>query len=115
MQIAKQVFDDGNDDQRDVILNSTLEGLDSLAEELRYDGENDDRNVPNLRWRCAHLALSMSQAGFNCKPAVARWLELAPTDPFPEVRNVPLDNLRGSLVEDALQHRQADLWTDSDV
>ena len=115
LQIAKQVFDDGNDDQRDVILNSTLEGLDSLAEELRYDGENDDRNVPNLRWRCAHLALSMSQAGFNCKPAVARWLELAPTDPFPEVRNVPLDNLRGSLVEDALQHRQADLWADSDV
>ena len=91
--LAKQVFDDGNDNQREIILDSTLVGLDYLAEELRYDGENDDRDVLNLRWRCVQLATSMSHAGLNCKPAVARWLELAATDPFPEVRNVPLDHI----------------------
>ena len=115
LELARQVFDHGSDDQRDVILNSILEGLDYLAEELRYDGEHDNSDVPNLRWRCAQLASSMSQAGFNYKTAVARWLELASTDPFPEVRNVLLDNLRGSIVEGVLQHRQTDLQAGSDV
>ena len=114
LQIAKQVFDDGNDDQQDVILNSTLDGLEYLAEELRYGVKNDDIDVPNLRWRCMQLASSISNAGFSCRPAVARWLELAPTDPFPEIRNAPLDNLREPLGEDALQPRQVDLCTDSD-
>ena len=94
--LAKQVFDDGNDDQREIILDSTLVGLDYLAEELRYDVENDDRDVLNLRWRCVQLATSMSHAGFNCKPVVARWLELAVTDPFPEVSQRPTrPHLRG--------------------
>ena len=114
LQIAKQVFDDGSDDQRDVILNFTLEGLEYLAEELRYDVENDDIDVPNLRWRCTQLASSMSNAGFSCRPAVARWLELAPTDPFPEIRNAPLDDLRKSIGEDALQPRQVEPCADSD-
>ena len=91
LQIANQVFDDGTDDQQDVILDSTLEGLEYLAEELRYGVENDDIDVPNLRWRCTQLASSMSHAGFSRRPAVSRWLELAPTDPFPEVRNVPVN------------------------
>ena len=114
LQIAKQVFDDGIDDQRDVILNFTLEGLEYLAEELRYDVENDDIDVPNLRWRCTQLASSMSNAGFSCKPAVARWLDLAPTDPFPEVRNALLDDLRESIGEDTLQPRQVEPCSDSD-
>ena len=105
LQIAKQVFDDGNDDQRDVILNFTLDGLEYLAEELRYDTENDDIDVPNLRWRCTQLASSMSNAGFSCRPAVVRWLELAPTDPFPEIRNAPLDDLREPSLKDTLQHK----------
>ena len=93
LQIANQVFDDGTDDQQDVILDSTLEGLEYLAEELRYGVENDDIDVPNLRWRCTQLASSMSHAGFSRRPAVSRWLELAPTDPFPEVRNVPVNHI----------------------
>ena len=92
LQVARQMFDHGSDDQWGVILNSTLEGLDYLAEELRYDGEHDDSDVPNLRWRCAQLASSMAQGGFHCRPAVARWLEAAATDPFPEVRNVVVAN-----------------------
>ena len=114
LQIAKQVFDDGNDDQQDVIFNFTLDGLEYLAAELRYGVENDDIDIPNLRWRCTQLASSMSRAGFSCRPAVARWLELAPTDPFREIRNAPLDDLREPLGEDALQHRQVDMCADSD-
>ena len=115
LQVAKQVFDYGSDDQRRAILNLVLEGLDYLAEELRYDGEDDNSDVPNLRWRCAQLASSMSLAGFNNRPAVARWLILASTDPFPEVRNVPLDDLRRFPVEGVLQDPQADLQAVSDA
>ena len=97
LQVAKQVFDGGSDDQQNVILSGTLEGLDCLAEELQYDVEHGDSEIPNLRWRCALLASSMSGAGFSCKPAVVHWLEFAASDPFSEVRNVPLDNLRGPL------------------
>ena len=104
LQVAKQVFDDGSDDLQDIILNSTLEGLDYLAEELRYDGEHDDNDVPNLRWRCAQLASSMSQTGFSCRPAVTRWKEIASTDPFPEVRNAPMAQSGGALVEGVPEH-----------
>ena len=38
LQVAKQVFDEGSDNLQDIILTSTLVGLDYLAEELRYDG-----------------------------------------------------------------------------
>ena len=114
LQVAKKVFDDGSDDQQDVILDLILEGLDFLAEELRYDGEHDDSDVPNLRWRCAQLASSMSRAGFSGESVVGRWVEFASTDPFPEVRNVPLDDPRGSLIEGVPQHQQADLPADSD-
>ena len=88
LQVAKQVFDSGNDDQQNVILSGTLEGLDYLAEELQYEVQHKDSEIPNLRWRCVLLASSMSQAGFGCESAVVRWLELAPFDPFSEVRGV---------------------------
>ena len=104
--VAKQVFDEGSGEMQDIILNFTLEGLDYLAEELRYDGEHGDNDVPNLRWRCAQLASSLSQAGFACSPAVTHWLQIASADPFPEVRNAPLDNPGGSFVDTAPEHRE---------
>ena len=113
LKVAKLVFDEGSDDLRNVILNSTLEGLDYLAEELRYGGEYDDNDVPNLRWRCAQLASSMSQAGYGCRPAVTRWLEVGSTDPFREIRNAPMYNLCGSFVEVVPEDRQAYLQPDS--
>ena len=88
LQIAKWVFDAGNDVQQETIRDLALQGLGSLVEELRYDREHDlDADVPLLRWRCAHLALAMAERGFSDDPTVTRWLENAKEDPLPEVRH----------------------------
>ena len=50
-----------------------LQGLGYLAEELRYDREEDqDENidVPLLRWRSAQLARSMEAQGLGNVPDV---------------------------------------------
>ena len=87
LEIAKWVFDEGNDAQKETIRDLALQGLGYLVEELRYDREHDlDADVPFLRWACAHLALAMAECGLGDDPAVTRWLETAKEDPLPEVR-----------------------------
>ena len=88
LEIAKWVFDEGNDAQKEAIRHSALQGLGYLVEELRYDKEHDrDADVPFLRWACAHLALAMAECGLGDNPAVTRWLESTKEDPLPEVRH----------------------------
>jgi len=89
LQIAKWIFDKGSDTQREVIRDLALQGLGSMAEELRYDREHvrdDNIDVPLLRWRSTQLAHSMAAYGSGNAPAVSRWLEMAKEDPLPEVR-----------------------------
>ena len=89
LQIAKWVFDEGSDTQKEDIRHLTLQGLSYLVEELRYDREHDrdeDIDVPLLRWRCAQLALSMATHESASDPTVFRWLEIVEEDPLPEVR-----------------------------
>ena len=87
LQIAKWVFEEGNDAQKEAIRDLALQGLGYLIEELRYDREHDlDADVPFLRWACAHLALAMAECGFGDDPAIARWSENIENDPLPEVR-----------------------------
>ena len=89
LQIAEWVFDKGSDVQREAIRDLALQGLGSLAEELRYDREHaqdDNIDVPLLRWRSTQLAHSMAAHGSENAPAVSRWLEMAKEDPLPEVR-----------------------------
>ena len=89
LQIAAWVFDKGSDVQREAIRDLALQGLGSLAEELRYDREHaqdDNIDVPLLRWRSTQLAYSMAAHGSENAPAVSRWLEMAKEDPLPEVR-----------------------------
>lgn len=91
LQVADWVFDEGSDTQKETIRDLTLQGLGYLAEELRYDRENEQDNnldVPLLRWRSAQLARSMGAQGLGDAPAVARWLEIIKEDPLPEVRFV---------------------------
>ena len=89
LQIAKWVFDKGSGAQQEAIRDLVLQGLGSLAEELRYDREHaqdDNIDVPLLRWRSTQLAHSMAAHGSENAPAVSRWLEMAEEDPLPEVR-----------------------------
>ena len=89
LKIAKWVFDAGNDVEKETIRDLVLQGLGYLVEELRYDREHDqddDFDVPLLRWRCTHLALTMAECGLGDDPAVIRWSENIENDPLPEVR-----------------------------
>ena len=88
LQIAKWIFDEGNEEQRDSIHELTLQGLGYLFEELRYDRrhERDEDSIPSLRRRCVELAVSMAKQGFEDAPVVSRWLRDAERDPMPEVR-----------------------------
>ena len=87
LQVAKLVFDEGTEENREAMSEYVLQGLVYLAEELSYGREHDDAtDVPLLRWRCTQLAWSMSKAGLTDYPAVAHWLEIATSDPLPEVR-----------------------------
>ena len=87
LQVAKLVFDEGTEENREAMSEYVLQGLVYLAEELSYAREHDDAtDVPLLRWRCTQLAWSMSKAGLTDHPAVGHWLEIATSDPLPEVR-----------------------------
>lgn len=90
LQIAKWVFTEGSEAQREVISQLTIQGLSYLIEELRYDRKHDqdeDFDVPLLRWGCTHLAIAMAEHGYGDDSTVARWLENAKEDPLPEVRH----------------------------
>lgn len=90
LQIAKWVFAEGSEAQREVISQLTIQGLSYLIEELRYDRKHDqdeDFDVPLLRWGCTHLAIAMAEHGYGDDSTVARWLENAKEDPLPEVRH----------------------------
>ena len=87
LEVAKWVFEEGNNAQKEAIRDLALQGLDYLVEELRYDREHDQADdVPLLRWRCTHLALAMAECSLGDDPAVTRWLESSKEDPLPEVR-----------------------------
>ena len=89
LQMAKWIFDNGDNAQKDAIRDLVLHGLGSLAEELGYDredqGPGDD--IPLLRWHSMQLAQSMAEHGSADTPAVSRWLEIAENDPLPESRH----------------------------
>ena len=88
--LAKWVFEKGSDSQNEIIRPLALQGLGYLVEELRYERvhEQDNIDLPLLRWRSARLAQSMATIGLEHDPAVASWLKLIEEDPLPEVRHV---------------------------
>ena len=86
---AATVFQTGTDDQRNIMYDSVIRGLEYLAEELRYDREHDEsHDVPSLRLICVQLARALVESGFGDDPAVDRWMEIGREDPFPEVRRM---------------------------
>ncbi|MGD9504584.1 MAG: SIR2 family protein [Syntrophobacteraceae bacterium] len=89
LELARRVFLSGASEQRDAIASLAIEGMRYLIEELRYDRDHDEKSekdIPLLRWSCAHLALAMSVSGYENDPTVADWVDIARNDPLPEVR-----------------------------
>ena len=89
LQLATWVFTKGTPVHRAAIGGLAVNGLSYLAEELRYDREQEhdaDVDLPFLRLLCVKLAQSMARSSFGNAPAVDRWLTLGKNDPLPEVR-----------------------------
>ena len=89
LQLAAWVFNEGTPKQRLTISGLVTEGLNYLAEELRYDrkrGLEESSDLPLLRLLCVRLAQSMLQSGLKEESAVELWLKMGSEDPFPEVR-----------------------------
>ena len=86
LQTARWIFANGAKSHQDTIGQLALQGLNYLAEELRYEREYDD-DLPTLRFLCVQLAVAMANRGLGDEPAVNRWLEIGRNDPLPEVRN----------------------------
>ena len=85
---AKLVFDIGSDLHRDTIRPLVLQGLSYLAEKLTYDSQEDiDGDIHTLRMLCVQLATKIASHGLEDDATVAKWLDLARSDPFPETRN----------------------------
>ena len=86
---ARLVFDRGSESHRNTIGPLALQGLSYLAEKLEYDAEGAiDGDLHTLRLLCAQLATKMAPHGFENDAAVAKWLDIGRSDPFPETRNV---------------------------
>ena len=87
LQLASWIFNEGRESHKEAIRQLVEDGLKYLAEELQYDREHEEPDeVPRKRLYCAELAVAMAKAGFDESSAVVRWLEIAKTDPLPEVR-----------------------------
>ena len=88
LQVAKWIFENGTDAQKESIRQLTEDGLSYLAQDLRYDREQETpEEVPRKRLYCAELAAQMAKAGLRQTPAVAQWIDIAQQDPLPEVRH----------------------------
>ena len=87
LQLAKWIFHEGQDSHKESIRQLVDDGLNYLAQELRYDRKHENPDeVPRKRLYCAELAAEVARDGLNESPAVTRWLEMAREDPLPEVR-----------------------------
>ena len=86
LELAAWIFEHGLDDFRNMLLVDISIGLLHLADELKYDVETEYDDVYAMRLQCVKLVSSMANAGFDQRPEVIRWLEIAADDPFPEIR-----------------------------
>jgi hypothetical protein len=88
LNLALTIFTKGTDDQRKVIEQLVIDGMNYLLAELSYNHSRyatTDEDIPLLRWGCIHIALAMKELGYN-KHSITQWIEEAKRDPLPEVR-----------------------------
>ena len=95
---ARLVFEKGSPMQIDTIGPPALRGLHNLAEELKYESNQDgDADVHTLRLLCTELAICMVKQGIENDATVAEWLAIGKEDPFSEIRN--------EVFQSGLEHR----------
>jgi hypothetical protein len=91
LDLARWLIQEGPEEYRSLIVETSLHGLTCLLEEASYSRtraeEADKIDVPLLRANCVLLALALKQAGYQDQPAVNGWILAAENDPLPEVRN----------------------------
>lgn len=95
LDVARWLFTDGPENLRSVIAAECDHGLACLLEEARYTtGQNNwgDVDIPLLRSRAVGLAIAMAKTGVYSSPAVSAWIEMAKSDPLPEVRNADTES-----------------------
>jgi hypothetical protein len=90
LALAHFIFTEGSQENRRSISMHCEHGLRCLLEETRYDREPNGlpmSTLPVLRRNCVRLAVAMQTVGFGEGEGTKGWIEAAPTDPLPEVRN----------------------------
>ena len=95
-EIARWVFDEGLLAARISIVGNSDLGLSYLLTEASYESElsggmNEGFDVALLRRNCVALALAIRRAGMGERAGVLGWIEVAATDPLPEIRNLVAD------------------------
>ena len=89
LEVAERIFKDGRDAHKRMLERFLLEGLQEMLGRLKYESlsDEDETDVPLLRWGCARLARAMAEEGVESE-AIRSWISEAEEDPMPEVRNV---------------------------
>ncbi len=88
--LSNWIVENGTEKEKNTIKPLLIQGLNYLNEELKYErGERKYDNVPELRWACTRLAVSMNNQNW-AEPdgIVSMWIENVNSDPLPEVRNI---------------------------
>ena len=113
LEIAAWLFEEGTAEHRELLQSPVLSGLDFLRRALVFreisphpfveqpQVNEDDVDVPWLRWLCVRLAKAMDSAGSGDEGAVIGWLKNPEMDPLPEVRFTVEDWGDGRISENA--------------
>lgn len=87
LSLARWLFEQETPQLHALLADDCDRGLRALAQRASYERRDQQFDVPSVRAGCFVLALAMRAAGFRELEGVRCWLEIAPNDPLPEVRN----------------------------
>ncbi len=85
------LFTEGPQEYRAHVAQQSIQGLGFLMTEAAYDGalaEQQNIDIPALRFACVRVAVAMAAAGYAAESVIREWLEISRNDPLPEVRKM---------------------------
>ena len=88
--LSAWIVENGTEDERSAIVPSLVRGLRYLREELEYKrGEENYDDVPELRWACVKVAVSLHNGVLSeMDEIIEKWIAISSCDPLPEVRHL---------------------------